>query len=47
MIADARAYPVEPITPWVEDHGGERFVTIPAGIGYPVTRERLEGLWRG
>ena len=23
------------------------FVAIPEGIGYPVTRERLEGLWRG
>lgn len=47
IIADARAHPVEPITPWVEDHGGERYITIPEGIGYPVTREKLEGLWRG
>ena len=47
MIADAEAHSVEPITPWVEEHGGERFITIPEGLGFPVTRERLEGLWRG
>lgn len=47
MIADARGHPVEPITPWVEEHGGERFITIPEGIGFPVIREKLEGLWRG
>ena len=47
MLADAVAHPIEPVTPWVEEHGGERFITIPDGIGYPVTREKLEGLWRG
>lgn len=47
MAADARAYPVEPITPWLEERDGERFVTIADGIGYPVTSERLDGLWRG
>jgi 8-oxo-dGTP pyrophosphatase MutT (NUDIX family) len=47
IVADARAHPVEPISPWVEEHGGERFIAIPEGIGYPVTREKLEGLWRG
>lgn len=47
IVADARAYPIEPITPWLEEHDGERFVTIPEGIGYPVTREKLDGLWRG
>lgn len=47
MRADAEAHPIEPITPWVEEHDGEKFVTIPSGIGYPVTRERLDGLWRG
>ena len=45
--ADALAHPVEPITPWIEDVDGEKFVTIPAHLGYPVTQERLEGLWRG
>jgi 8-oxo-dGTP pyrophosphatase MutT (NUDIX family) len=47
MLADCFAHPVEPIIPTVETIGGEDFITIPEGIGYPVTRERLEGLWRG
>jgi hypothetical protein len=47
MLADARAHRVEPITPSMEERRGERFITIPADAGYPVTEERLEGLWRG
>ncbi len=47
IAADARAHPIQPITPWLEEVDGERFVTIPQGIGYPVTRAKLEGLWRG
>lgn len=47
MLADARAHAVQPITPWVEEVGGERFITIADDLGFPVTRERLEGLWRG
>jgi hypothetical protein len=45
--ADALEHPIEPITPWVEERGGEKFITIPAHLGYPVTEERLDGLWRG
>ena len=45
--ADAMAHPIEPITPWVEEIDGENFITIPEGVGYPVTREKLDGLWRG
>lgn len=45
--ADAAAHPIEPVTPWVEELDGERFITIPDNLGYPVTRERLDGLWRG
>jgi 8-oxo-dGTP pyrophosphatase MutT (NUDIX family) len=45
--ADAEAHRVEPISPWVEEIEGENFITIPEGIGYPVTREKLDGLWRG
>ncbi len=45
--ADALAHRVEPVTPWVEERDGERFITIPDHLGYPVTRERLDGLWRG
>jgi 8-oxo-dGTP pyrophosphatase MutT (NUDIX family) len=47
MHADVLAHPIEPITPWVEEHGGERFIVIPESLGYPVTREKLDGLWRG
>lgn len=47
LAADARTHAVAPITPWVEERGGARFITIPEGIGYPVTSEPLEGLWRG
>jgi len=45
--ADATAHSIEPVTPWVEELDGERFITIPDHLGYPVTRERLDGLWRG
>lgn len=45
--ADALAHPVETITPWVEERNGEQFITIPDHLGYPVTQERLSGLWRG
>lgn len=45
--ADARAHPVEPISPWVEENDGKSFITIPDHLGFPVTREPLDGLWRG
>ena len=45
--ADAQAHPIEPVTPWVETRAGERYITIPGHLGYPVTQERLDGLWRG
>jgi 8-oxo-dGTP pyrophosphatase MutT (NUDIX family) len=45
--ADAVAHPIEPVTPWVEERGGEKFITIPSHLGFPVTQERLDGLWRG
>jgi 8-oxo-dGTP pyrophosphatase MutT (NUDIX family) len=45
--ADALAHPIEPISPWVEDRDGEKFITIPSHLGFPVTQERLDGLWRG
>ena len=47
MKADAEAHAIEAITPWVEQVDGENFITIPKGIGYPVTQEKLDGLWRG
>ena len=45
--ADALAHPVEPVTPWVEERDGQKFITIPGHLGYPVTQEKLDGLWRG
>ncbi len=45
--ADALAHPVDPVTPWVEERDGEKFITIPEHLGYPVTQEKLDGLWRG
>ena len=47
IAADARAHPIAPISPWVEERDGERFITISAGLGFPVTQEKLDGLWRG
>ena len=47
MVADARVHSIEPITPWVEEVDGERYVTIAEDIGYPVVREKLDTLWRG
>lgn len=45
--ADAEAHPIEAITPWVEERGGEKYIVIPTHLGFPVTEERLDGLWRG
>jgi 8-oxo-dGTP pyrophosphatase MutT (NUDIX family) len=45
--ADALDHPIEPVTPWIEERGGDKFITIPAHLGYPVTEEKLDGLWRG
>jgi 8-oxo-dGTP pyrophosphatase MutT (NUDIX family) len=45
--ADALAHPIEAVTPWVEERGGEKFITIPSHLGFPVTQEKLDGLWRG
>lgn len=45
--ADALAYEIVPVTPWVEERDGERFITIPDNLGYPVTEERLDSVWRG
>lgn len=41
-VADACAYPVRVVTPWIEERGGERHLCIPDDLGYPVTSQRLE-----
>lgn len=45
--ADALAHPIEAVTPWVEERDGEQFITIPSHLGFPITQEKLDGLWRG
>ena len=45
--ADALAHPVETISPWIEEVDGVRYLRIPDGLGYPVTREPLDRVSRG
>ena len=45
--ADAAAYPIETITPWVEEIDGTQYLRIPDGLGYPITREPLDSVRRG
>lgn len=40
-------FPVELITPWVEDRNGQPFLCIPGHLGYPVTSESFERVRRG
>ncbi|MBX9816351.1 MAG: NUDIX hydrolase [Proteobacteria bacterium SG_bin5] len=40
-LADARAHPIETITPWIERRDGIDYLRIPEGLGYPVTEEAL------
>ena len=44
---DALAHPIEPVTPWLEERDGTKYLTIPGHLGYPVTQEKLDGQWRG
>ncbi|MEI9928237.1 MAG: NUDIX domain-containing protein [Sphingomonas sp.] len=41
-VANARAYPVRAITPWVERRDEADHLCIPDDLGYPVTAERLD-----
>ncbi|HMO77427.1 MAG TPA: NUDIX domain-containing protein [Sphingopyxis sp.] len=45
--AHATAYPVELVTPWIEERGGEAHLCIPGHLGYPVTSEPFERVRRG
>jgi 8-oxo-dGTP pyrophosphatase MutT (NUDIX family) len=47
VLADAAAYPVPPIEPWVEERDGDKFVCIPEGVGYPQTAEDVRFALRG
>lgn len=43
----ARAVPVVTITPWIEERGGEKWLTIPADAGYPCDGEPVGTVARG
>ncbi|WP_298284888.1 NUDIX domain-containing protein [Novosphingobium sp.] len=45
--AHALATPVDTISPFMEERGGERWLMIPDGLGYPVVGEPLESAQRG
>ena len=45
--AHSRQYPVELITPWIEDSDGRSHLCIPDHLGYPVTREAFDRVRRG
>jgi 8-oxo-dGTP pyrophosphatase MutT (NUDIX family) len=38
----SRQFPVELITPWIEDREGQAHLCIPAHLGYPVTSESFD-----
>jgi 8-oxo-dGTP pyrophosphatase MutT (NUDIX family) len=46
-VADARAYPMRTITPWIETRKGVEHLCIPDDLGYPVTAEVLTDAVRG
>lgn len=39
--AHALSTPIEVVTPWMEERGGEPHLCIPEGLGYPITSEAL------
>ncbi len=41
-VTDARAHPIEPITPWIDIRDGEERLCIPEGLGYPVTSQPVK-----
>lgn len=45
--AHAEAIPVTTISPRQEDRGGEQYLTIPEGLGYPVTAQSMRTVLRG
>jgi 8-oxo-dGTP pyrophosphatase MutT (NUDIX family) len=45
--AQAEAHPVRMITPTMVEEAGERWLTIPDGHGYPVTRQNMATVMRG
>lgn len=46
-VADAAAYPMRTVTPWIEMREGEEHLCIPGDLGYPVMSEALNRAERG
>jgi len=46
-LADAAAYPVRTVTPFVDVRDGVRHLCIPGDLGYPVISEPLASVQRG
>ncbi len=40
-------FPLELITPWIEDRDGQAYLCIPGHLGYPVTSESFDRVRRG
>lgn len=47
FAAHSCEYPVELITPWIEDRDGRTHLCIPDHLGYPVTSEAFDRVRRG
>lgn len=45
--SQAEAIPSRTICPMIVEEDGARWLTIPEGLGYPVTREKLDSAMRG
>ncbi len=45
--AQAEALPRGTVSPKIVERDGTRWLTIPEGLGYPVTQERLDSAFRG
>lgn len=45
-VAFARNYPMDVVTPWFEERDGERWLHIPAHLGYPVSCQRIAEVQR-
>ncbi len=45
--AHAEQFPIDLVTPWIEDREGQSFLCIPDHLGYPVTSESFDRARRG
>ena len=41
-FADAAAYPIRTVVPWIEERDGRKWLCIPDSIGYPVTAQPFD-----